>query len=132
MKLERVLMNVVWIFIGSILIVLSIMGKVDSFYSGMGSALFIVGVIQLLRFYRLSKNELYRERLEIEANDERNHFLRNKAWAWSGYLFVFMATFTSVVLKMIGNNIASIVSAIAAIVMVLLYCVCYFVLKRKY
>ena len=81
MKLERVLMNIVWVMIGSIIIALSFMGKVDSFYSGMGSALFMVGVIQLLRFYRLSKNEGYRERLEIEASDERNHFLRNKAWA---------------------------------------------------
>ena len=37
-----------------------------------------------------SKNEAYREKIEIEEKDERNHFIRNKAWAWAGYLYVMI------------------------------------------
>ena len=48
------------IVIGSILSVLSFMEKLDAFWSGMGSALLVVGIIRLLKEHRLNKNDTYR------------------------------------------------------------------------
>ena len=65
MKYEKriklsVIVNVVWIILGTILICLSFAGKVDMFWNGMGASLLVIGVIQILRCYRLNKNEAYR------------------------------------------------------------------------
>ena len=81
---KRMIMSVIWVILGVVLVALGFAGKVDSFWNGMGSALLVVGSLQLLRHYRLSHNEADREKYEIEVKDERNHFIRSKAWAWTG------------------------------------------------
>jgi purine-cytosine permease-like protein len=75
---KRIIVSIMWIIIGVVLIGLSFAGLVDTFWNGMGSGLLVVGIVQLARFYRLQKNEAYREKMEIEAIDERNLFIRNK------------------------------------------------------
>ena len=89
----NVTINIMWIVIGMVLVSLAFAGKVDTFWNGMGTALLIVGIIHLLRIRRLNRNADYREKVEIAENDERNHFLRGKAWAWSGYLFIIICPF---------------------------------------
>ena len=81
---DRRMLSVIWVVVGLVLIGLAFAGVVDEFWNGMGFALAIVGALQLLKYHRFNKNEAYREKMEIEANDERNHFIRNKSWAWSG------------------------------------------------
>lgn len=129
---DRRLLSVVWVVIGLVLIGLAFAGKVDSFWNGMGSAILIVGALQLLRYHRFNKNEAYREKMEIEVNDERNHFIRNKAWAWSGYLFILIAGVSVVVFKIIGQELLSMVASMAVCLILVLYWVSYYVLKRKY
>ena len=129
---DRRILSVVWVVIGLVLIGLAFAGKVDSFWNGMGSALLIVGALQLLRYHRFNKNEAYREKMEIEVNDERNHFIRNKAWAWSGYLFILIAGVSVVVFKIIGQELLSMVASMAVCLILVLYWVSYYVLKRKY
>ena len=129
---DRRILSVVWVVIGLVLIGLAFAGKVDSFWNGMGSALLVVGALQLLRYHRFNKNEAYREKMEIEVNDERNHFIRNKAWAWSGYLFILIAGVSVVVFKIIGQELLSMAASMAVCLILVLYWVSYYVLKRKY
>lgn len=129
---DRRIISVIWIIIGLILIGLAFAGVVDEFWNGMGFALAIVGALQLLRYHRFNKNEAYREKMEIEVNDERNHFIRNKAWAWSGYLFIIICGVGTILFKIIGNEILSMASASAVCLMLVLYWISYYVLKRKY
>jgi uncharacterized membrane protein len=124
--------SIIWLILGSILVGLSFAGKVDEFWNGMGSALLIVGIINLLRIHRLHKNKAYREQFEIEINDERNHFIRNKAWSWSGYLFVMIAAISCIVFKIIGQDILSLASSGAVCLMLVLYWISYIILKKKY
>ena len=124
--------NVVWVMIGLVLVGLAFLGKVDNFWNGMGSGLLVIGVINILRVYRLNKNEAYREKVEIEISDERNKFIRNKAWAWSGYLFVLIMAISSIVFRIIHMEQLSIFASYTVCLMILLHCISYFVLKRKY
>ena len=121
-----------WVIIGMVLIGLSFAGIVDEFWSGMGSGLLVVGIIQLIRFYRLQKNEAYREKMEIEASDERNHFIRNKAWAWSGYLFILISAVACIVFKIMGQDLLSMAASGAVCLMLILYWISFIILKRKY
>lgn len=129
---KRKIMSIIWVVIGLILIGLAFAGVVDEFWNGMGSALVVIGALQLLRYHRFNKNEAYREKMEIEANDERNRFISNKAWAWSGYLFIIIAGIGTIVFKIAGNETLSMASATAVCLMLIMYLISYYVLKKKY
>ena len=132
MKMKSYLVSILYLLLGAILIGLSFAGIVDEFWNGMGSALLVMGVIQLIRRYRLEKNEAYREKIEIETNDERNHFIRNKAWAWAGYLFVMIMAVACIVLRIVGQDVLSIAASGAVCLVLVLFWGSYYVLKRKY
>lgn len=129
---KRVIVSIIWVILGAVLIALAFAGIVDMFWNGMGSGLLVVGVIHLLRYYRLNKNEAYREKIEVEEKDERNLFLRNKAWAWSGYLFVLIAAVACIVLRIAGQEMLSMAAAFAVCLMIVLYWISYFTLRKKY
>ena len=129
---KRIILNIMWIVVGAVLMILGLAGKVDSFWNGMGSGLLVVGVLQLVRFFRFRKNEAYREKMEIEESDERNHFIRNKAWAWSGYLFVLIMAVSCIVLKIVGQDVLSMAASYSICLMLLLYWSAYMILNKKY
>ena len=131
-KNKRYLVSILYIIIGILLIGCGFTGAVDEFWNGCGCGLFVVGIIQLIRFYRLNKNEAYREMVEIELSDERNHFLRNKAWAWAGYLFVIISGIGTIVFKVIGQDLLSLAASWAVCLVLILFWGSYHILKRKY
>ena len=130
--MKKVMVSVLWIMIGIILIGLAFAGKVDEFWNGMGSGLLIVGILQLIRFYRFQNNEAYREKVEIEQNDERNRFIRNKAWAWAGYMFVILVSILSIVFRIMGQELLAIASAYSVCLVLLLFWGSYIFLRKKY
>ena len=131
-KYLNYLFAVLYIAIGMILVVLAFAGKLDEFWSGMGSALLTIGVIRFIRLYRFQKNEEYREKMEIEEKDERNHFIRNKAWAWAGYLFVLIMAIATIIFKLIGQELLMMAASSSVCLVLVLFWVSYLVIKRKY
>ena len=129
---RRMIAYIIYIIFGAVLMVLGMLEVVDSFWSGMGGALIAVGVVLIIHILRYHNDESYRENMEIEMKDERNHFIRNKAWAWAGYLFVLITAFSTIVLKLLGQDLLSIAASFAVCILMLLYWVCYLVLKKKY
>ena len=128
----RFVFSIIWLVVGFVLVGLAFAGYVDDFWNGMGSAFVVLGIVQLLRRYRFNKNEKYREKVNIEENDERNHFLRNKAWAWTGYIFVLSAAVLSIVLRILGQDTLSTVASMAVCYMLIVFWISYAVLKKKY
>ena len=131
-KDKRMIVSIIWVVLGATLIALAFAGKVDVFWNGMGSGLLIVGALNLLRQYRFSKNEAYREKIEIEEKDERNQFIRNKTWAWTGYLFVIIAAVMCIVFKIFGQEVLSFAASGAVCLILVLYWISYFILRKKY
>ena len=117
---------------GLVLLGLGFAEIVDEFWSGMGSALLVIGIIRLLRFYRLKKNDSYRERMETAVTDERNQFIRMKAWSWAGYLFIMVSAVATIIFRILGQDLLSQVAGYSVCLMLVLYWVSYFVLKKKY
>ena len=117
---------------GLLLIGLGCAEVVDEFWSGMGSALLVMGIIRLLRFYRLKKNDSYREKMETAVTDERNQFIRAKAWSWAGYLFIMVSAVATIIFRVLGQDLLSQVASYSVCLMLVLYWVSYFVLKKKY
>lgn len=125
-------LSIIYMVVGFILFGLGSFEVVDEFWSGMGAALFTVGTIKLIRRYRFDKNEAFREKIEIEEHDERNHFIRNKAWAWAGYLYVMIVAVACIVLRIMGQDTLSMVASGSVCLVLVLFWVSFLILKRKY
>ena len=117
---------------GILLNVLYFVGLVDDFWSGLGTAFIFVAVLRLIRLVKYKNNSQYREKVDIAANDERNKYIAMKAWAWAGYCFVLISAAGSLTLRAMGENDLSSLSSGACCLLMILYCVNYFMLKRKY
>ena len=123
---------IVLLIAGLVLTGLGLAEIVDEFWSGMGSALLVIGIIRLLRYYRLKKNDAYREKMETAVTDERNQFIRMKAWSWAGYLFIIVTALGTIIFRILGQDLLSQVASGAVCLMLVLYWVSFFVLKKKY
>ena len=129
---KRTAVYVLYFLLGLALCAAGLGGKVDEFWSGMGSGLLCVSILRFIRLYRFSRDENYREQVEVAVSDERNRFLRNRAWAWAGYLFILLMGISVIVLKIMGQELLSTAASFAVCLMLILYWGSYAVLKRKY
>ena len=129
---KRLIANITEIVIGIILVICGAVGILDSYWSGMGSALIIVGGLMMIRQIRYSINDKYKENVDVEIQDERNKFLRIKAWSWAGYFAVLIGAVASIVLRILGQNQLSQFAGLSVCLLMVLYWVSYFILKKKY
>lgn len=129
---RRILVSIVWVVLGIGLTVACAITQMDDFWSGMGTALIVVGVLQLLRWSKYARNAEYREKVDVEAKDERNRYLSEKAWAWAGYLFVFIGAAASIVLRIVGQALLSTLASGAVCVILVLYWISYLIVRKKY
>ena len=121
-----------YILLGVRLVALGVAEVIDEFWGGRGGGLLGVGLVRLIWMLRMHKDETYREKVETEIKDERNAFIRNKAWAWAGYLFILIAAVAVIVLKGVGQELLSMVAGGALCLMLILYWDAYLILRRKY
>jgi len=70
--------------------------------------------------------------MEIEVSDERNRFIRSKAWAWAGYIFILVTSVSIIILKLMGQDLLSMAAYAAVFFLLILYWVSYLILKKKY
>lgn len=133
MKKQYRLINVIVdITFGIILLTCQFLGLVDEFWGGMGSAFLFVGILQIFKVHKYRTNESYRENVDTNAKDERNHFLAMKAWSWAGYLFVIISAAATIILRILGHNDMSFAASMAVCTVLNLYWISFIILKRKY
>ena len=129
---KRMIACIVEILVGLGLLVSNLAGLTDTFWSGMGSALIVVGAVFLIRQIKYKTNQTYRESVDVEVNDERNKYLSMKAWSWAGYLFVLIAAVGAIVLKILGRDELVYMASGSVCLIVVLYWLSYLVVRRKY
>lgn len=129
---KRLVTSIIEIAIGIVLSVCGLTGVLDSYWSGMGTALIIVGGLFLVRQIRYRTNAEFKENTDVEINDERNKYIRIKAWSWAGYIFVLFGACMSIVFKIIGMDQLSQFSAYCVCLIMILYWISYFILRKKY
>ncbi|MEM1484028.1 hypothetical protein V6615_04005 [Oscillospiraceae bacterium PP1C4] len=60
---------------------------VRGFYTGGGAGAFIVGMLMIIRFMRILRDPERMRREDIKEKDERNIYIGQKIWLYSGYIF---------------------------------------------
>ncbi len=129
---RRILVSILWIILGIGLIVACAITDIDEFWGGLGTGFIFVGLLQLLRWSKYLRNEEYREKTNIEINDERNRYLSGRAWGWAGYLFVIISAIACIGFRIMGENQLSTFASGGLCLILVLYWGSYFILKRKY
>ena len=130
---KRLALSIFWMVLGIVLIILNMTDVLDqSIYSGMGSALTVVGFFQAMRNLRYRKDKDYREKIDTELGDERNSFLRMKSWAWTGYIVVLAEAIGVVIAMITGQELLCRVLSWSVCLIVGVYWITYMVLSRKY
>ena len=129
---KRIYLSVLWVVLGGVLVALELTRRIEEYWGSMGFALVVVGLLQIVRFVRYQRNADYREKMDVENKDERNRFLANKAWAWAGYWIVLICAVGTIVFKLLGREDLMMFSSGVVCLMLVLYWLCYAVLKRKY
>ena len=129
---KALVINIFWILLGAILIALSKLSQINDMYLGFGGGLVVVGVINLIRVFRYRSNSDYQEKVDIAINDERNNYIRLKAWSWAGYLFVLIAAAITIVCMILSYTLYMQIAAYTICLMVVLYWVSYLILSKKY
>ena len=137
MKNRDLVLSVIYIVLGIALFVASQItdlgdSTIAQILPGMGGALIAIGAIRLYRGIRLEKDAAYRENFEVETHDERNQWLRMKAWSWAGYLFVMIAACATLVFAIIDKKVLMMAASYSVCIMILLYWICYLIVRRKY
>ena len=129
---RRIIVSILWVLLGIGLIIADRITKIDEFWVGLGTSFALVGSLQLFRWVKYSRDPQYREQVEVAQNDERNRYLNAKAWSWAGYLFVLICAVACIVLRIVGEELLSMVAGGAICLMVILYWASYLIVKRKY
>ena len=129
---KRLIACIVEIVIGLALLISNLAGLTDTFWSGMGTALIVIGVIFLIRQIKYQTSETYRESVDVEVNDERNKYLSMKAWSWAGYLFILIAAVGAIVLKIAGRDELVHMASGSVALMAVLCWLAYLVVRKKY
>ena len=132
MNTKRMIASIVEIILGFALWICGVIGLIDSFWAGMGGGLIGVGIVFLVRSIRYKRDPEYKEEYDIEMNDERNKFIRLKAWSWAGYLYMMLAAAATFAFKIAGREDLMMFSSGSMCVILVLYWICYMVLKNKY
>ena len=132
MNTKRFIASIVEIILGIVLWICGTIGLIDSFWGGMGGGLMGVGIVFLVRSIRYKRDPAYKEEYDIEISDERNRFIRLKAWSWAGYLFVMIAAIATFAFKLVGREDLMMFCSASVCIMLVLYWICYMVLKNKY
>ena len=132
MRNKRWIASVVEIALGLVLTVCGMLDIVDTYWSGMGGGLLVVGAIQLARYIRYYNSEAYKSKVDIETNDERNKFIALRAWAWAGFWYVMFGAVGSIVLQMLGKPELATMAGGSVCLLMVLHWGCRIYLRRKY
>ena len=129
---KRIFLSIFWMLLGLVLIGCHLAGLIEEYWSSMGFAVLVVGILQVIRQIRYRTNEEYREKFDTASKDERNRFIANKAWAWAGYLFVLTGGAGTIVFKLLGREDLMMMASGGVCLMICFYWISYLVLNRKY
>ena len=129
---KRLLLSIFWIVLGIVILIMAMTEKLDAVYGGMGGALIAVGAMQVMRNLRYRNNPEYREKIDIESNDERNRYIRMKAWSYTGYITILGLCAAGIVFYYVmGNKELGQPMMMTVCFMLVVYWISYYILSKK-
>ena len=128
----RAILAALFFIIGAAIGIYGEFVPIDSYWSGLGAALVVVGALRMIRIIRYNTSAKYKEETDTALNDERNRFIRNKAWAWAGYVYIMAAAVATIVFQILGEETLMFFCSGSVCLLLVIYWISYFILNKKY
>lgn len=129
----RLYFGLAFIVIGIALIIISLVtGNANEFLSPYGTALLVIGLVRIRNYFAVTRNDETILKQQIAETDERNLAISNKARSWSFTIYVIVASIAIIVLQILGYSRITSIVGITVCTLILIYWVCYFIIRKKY
>lgn len=129
---RKLIISIMWIVLGIVFVALDIMGiATDSAFTAIGVAWIVVGALQIYKNIKYHTNEDYKEQIDIASTDERNRFIRMKAWSYAGYIFILGSAIVSIVLFITGLQVYAQILSYCMCSILAVYYIAYLIIQKK-
>ncbi len=118
--------------IGALVWGLQFFMELDDWWGSMGLSMAMIGIILLVKYIRMKKDEEYGELVQMISQDERMQFLAGKAWQLAGLVFIQIAAVAVIVCKLAGREELMLMASYAICLLLILYRIAFAIVKRKY
>ena len=129
----RLYIAVSYIVIGLVLIAADALNHLENqFFFSFGMALTVMGILRLIRHRKITKDEAAIRRQEVVETDERTLMMAEKARSWAFSYSIMIAGIAVIVLSLLGKHDAAQPFAWYVCAEIVLYWVCWLILRKKY
>ncbi len=130
---KKLILSCFWVVLGIVLVILATTEVIkNEFYGGFGGGLIAVGILQIVNNIKYRKNSDYKNKVDIDSQDERNRFIRMKAWSWTGYTLVMVFGIATIVFAVMEKSEFAKLSSYLVCGTIGTYWIIYTILNRKY
>ncbi len=131
---KRLYIAIAYMVIGIVLTLVAFITKTDNYFiSAFGIGLLVNSILRLRQYHRITRDEKSIKQQQIAEADERNRMLLDKAKSWAFYLYIMLTGTVLIILAILGiqDTLVQMI-AYSICLLVILYWICYHILKRKY
>lgn len=128
----RLLLGIGYIFLGlAMIIIFFAIKRENDFLSSFGFAIALIGVVRVRNYFIVTKSEERMQKQEILENDERNISIANKAKSVSFTLYMITACIAIIVLQLLDQTQMVRVLSTAVCILLILYWISYWIIRKK-
>ena len=130
---QRLYIAVSYIVIGLVLIAADALNHSENqFFFSFGITLIVMGILRLIRHRKITKDEASIHRQEVAEHDERTLMMSEKARSWAFSYSILIAGIAVIVLSLLGKHDAAQPFAWYVCGQLVLYWICWLILRKKY
>lgn len=130
---QRLFLAAGYILLGIVLICTDLLnGSENDFFFSFGLALVIMGIVQFLRYRKITKSDQSLRKQELTETDERNRMISERAKSWVFSFSVIIAGMIVIVLSLLGYHDQALPFAWYVCGMSTLYWIFWYIIQKKY
>lgn len=130
---QRLYIAVSYIGLGFTLLTTAMLSRSDNFFlTAFGIGLLLNGIMRILRYRKITKDDQTIRKQELEENDERLRMLSERAKSWTFSFSIMAAGTVMIVLSLLGYHEEALPLAWFVCGMTVLYWICWNIIRRKY
>lgn len=129
----RFTIAVVYILLGLALVYVDLVKASENyFYFSFGLALLLMGILRLFRYRKITKTDQTMRKQELAEQDERIRMIADRARSWAFSISLTAAGIWVIVQNLLGHHQKALPYAWYVCGMVVLYWICFTIIRKKY
>ena len=129
----RLCIDLIWALVGVALILYWFLADSgNNFFLSWGTACLFIGVIRFIQYRETTGDEDTLRKKELAEKDERTRMIAERARSWCFYLSITGAGIWVIVLNLMGRHEEATPFAWYVCGMLVLYLICFAIIRKKY